>query len=617
MLASTAENRQAVADQQQTDKPLTWQTPPWDRHHQSWLEIDAILGLQHPARLIDALVDALDLTDLRASYRGTGSAPFDPALLLKVVLAEIHRGEHSPAGWFQDTREWLPLQWLTFGAKPARTAFYDFRCRLGADFLKELNKQVGSAAVSEGHAKAKRSAVDGTFTAALGSRHHLLNEKSLDKRCAELDAAIAQDEAQTACAAATILAEAAEPAPAVAIDKAPSPAESAASALCCGAAVVEVAPPAALAENAAVVPGGDAAAPSADASQSNAAVPEAVKAPPRPRWQARSKAGRKLQRKLYGEAKIRLKERQRHHAKAQQRKPKAKRCGGERVVVCPTEPEAAIGRDKHKVYRPLYNTQLNGDVDSPFILGYGVYAETTDVGLLDPLLTETEQMCGVVPEIVLGDGHYVSALDLAACAAKNIVLYGPVSGASVPAQKAKKENKTIAKEEFAWLAEKQTYRCPQGHLLEVSSKWKEGRQGGAARVAEDGKRETKRQELVVIQYRCAGEHCQACPEQERCTSNPQKGRTIKRHEHQDFVDQLQARMSTPQGKALYKKRASTVERLFADVKEHRGLRRFYSRGLEQARTQVGLLVLLHNGLALVKARRRVAVKAIDGEPTPS
>jgi transposase len=617
MLASAAENCQAVAENRQTEKPLTWQAPPWDRHHERWLEIDAILGPEHPARLIDALVDALDLTDLRASYRGTGSEPFDPALLLKVVLAETHRGEHSPTHWAQDTREWLPLQWLTFGAKPARTAFYDFRHRIGADSLKELNKQVGHAAVSEGHAKAKRSAVDGTFTAALGSRHHMLNEKSLDKRCAELDAVIAQDEVETELAPPTIPAETAEPAPAVAIDKAPPPTESTAGALCCGDAAVEVALPDALPENAEVVPSGDATAPSADASVSNAPLPEAAKAPPRPRWQARSKAGRKRQRKLYGEAKMRLKERQQQNAKAQKRKPKAKRRGSERVVVCPTEPEAAVGRDKHKVYRPLYNTQLNGDVDSPFILGYGVYAETTDVGLLDPLLAETEQMCGVVPEIVLGDGHYVSALDLAACAAKNIVLYGPVTGTSAPAQKAKKEKKTIGKEEFAWLAEEQKYRCPQGHLLDVSSKWKEGRQGGAARVAEDGKKETKRQELVVIQYRCAGEHCQACPEQERCTSNPQKGRTIKRHEHQDLVDQLQARMSTPQGKALYKKRAPTVERLFADAKEHRGLRRFYSRGLEQARTQVGLLVLLHNGLALVKARRRAAAKAADGAPTPS
>ena len=44
-----------------------------------------------------------------------------------------------------------------------------------------------------------------------------------------------------------------------------------------------------------------------------------------------------------------------------------------------------------------------------------------------------------------------------------------------------------------------------------------------------------------------------------------------------------------------------MELAFADVKEHRGLRRFHSRGLRRARCQVGLLVLAHNGLIVLEA----------------
>jgi hypothetical protein len=65
-------------------------------------------------------------------------------------------------------------------------------------------------------------------------------------------------------------------------------------------------------------------------------------------------------------------------------------------------------------------------------------------------------------------------------------------------------------------------------------------------------------------------------------------------------------MSQPEGQAIYQLRKQTVERQFADLKHHRGLRQFASFGLKRARIQVGLLVLAHNGLELLKARSRGA-----------
>ena len=68
-------------------------------------------------------------------------------------------------------------------------------------------------------------------------------------------------------------------------------------------------------------------------------------------------------------------------------------------------------------------------------------------------------------------------------------------------------------------------------------------------------------------------------------------------------------MSQPEGQAIYRLRKQTVERQFADLKQHRGLRQFASFGLERARIQVGLLVLAHNGLELLKARSQATDQA--------
>jgi len=61
-------------------------------------------------------------------------------------------------------------------------------------------------------------------------------------------------------------------------------------------------------------------------------------------------------------------------------------------------------------------------------------------------------------------------------------------------------------------------------------------------------------------------------------------------------------MATPEAKRLYRLRRQTVELRYADLKEHRHLRRFTGRGLRRAKAQVAATVLAHNGLSLFHAQ---------------
>lgn len=60
-------------------------------------------------------------------------------------------------------------------------------------------------------------------------------------------------------------------------------------------------------------------------------------------------------------------------------------------------------------------------------------------------------------------------------------------------------------------------------------------------------------------------------------------------------------METDEAKTVYRLRGQTIEIVFADVKEHRGLRRFSGRGLARARTEFALEVLLHNLLVFYRS----------------
>ena len=163
-------------------------------------------------------------------------------------------------------------------------------------------------------------------------------------------------------------------------------------------------------------------------------------------------------------------------------------------------------------------------------------------------------------------------------------MYAPVPAVPVPSEPVcprrmppgsavpdpKKPPRQIPKEAFTWLPEPQTYRCPAGHLLVLKRR---GTNQGT-----DG-------ELKYVQYRCPAEHCQACPLASQCTRTPERGRIIKRSEHDDLYDALRRRMRQPEGQAVYKLRKQTVERQFADLKQHRGLRQFVSFGLERAESR--------------------------------
>ena len=116
--------------------------------------------------------------------------------------------------------------------------------------------------------------------------------------------------------------------------------------------------------------------------------------------------------------------------------------------------------------------------------------------------------------------------------------------------------------------------------------------------------------MVLDFYRCPGEHCRACPLRDRCTPNPRAGRSLSRARGEEVVERLKERMKAAESKALYRLRRQTVERGFADMKEHRGLRRLGCWGHQRAGIQVGLNVLSHNLWHCAKALARRDATAV-------
>jgi transposase len=299
----------------------------------------------------------------------------------------------------------------------------------------------------------------------------------------------------------------------------------------------------------------------------------------KPGWLAKTELGLHEQKQRYAHAAEIL--RQRQEANAQRRSSKRK--PADKVVVSPADPEAALARDKENVFRPLYTVQLLRDLDSPLIFAYEVLAQNNDNGVLEPMIERMVDNLGVKPKDVLVDSGYVSVRHLEFCSLAGITLYGPCQENDYSSQNGKKAQRNqhteLPKSAFTWLADEQTYQCPEGHRLHFTNTQTQQRAD---------------HKITLSLYACPPEHCQACPRQSACTRTPEKGRTVSRMENEELLDALRERLQTPEAQELYKQRSRTVELNFADMKEHRGLRRFHGRGMNRVTAEVGSLVLAHN-----------------------
>ena len=324
----------------------------------------------------------------------------------------------------------------------------------------------------------------------------------------------------------------------------------------------------------------------------------AAKAKPRrPVRPARTARGRQCQLKRWKRAQQQLHKR----VQRNQNKRASKRTDSKKMVICPSDPEAAVSRDKRGVFRPLYNHQLLADLDSDLILGYETFAQPNDSGLGKIVLRRTEQLLGHKLAVVLEDAGYTGGQDLADAEKAGVTVLGPCAGQSSE-ETDRNKAKQIPKSEFIYDAKRGVYVCPEGKSLECVGQSKQKRSSV---------------ELVVLeQYRAAAFECNTCPRKQQCCPKSVQGRSISRSEHEGAIERLRERMNQPHNKELYKRRAATVERLFGDGKGYRGLERMSGRGLQQARIQLAFMVLQHNLRVLGKALATRHQEAGDPQAEP-
>jgi transposase len=227
----------------------------------------------------------------------------------------------------------------------------------------------------------------------------------------------------------------------------------------------------------------------------------------------------------------------------------------------PVEPEARRMKVGSST-RYAYNAQAVADAQAGVIVACEVSRQETDAGQLVPMIQAAQQNLGVAAPgtTTLADTGYGAGADLQAAAAQGLSVLVP------PAEGKPAHDNPYAAQHFRYDPLPQRVTCPRGQSL-----------------THEG--HTTKQGVPVERYRC---RCTDCPVRGQCTQDP-KGRQVEVWPHTAVVQAMRQRLQQPAPANQFAQRCQIIERVFGQIKQHDGFRRWTVWGWEKVRTQWALL----------------------------
>lgn len=162
------------------DRKTAYLLPP---SVEEWLPED------HLARFIVEVVDGLDLSRMEKAYRGSGSAPYHPAVLLSLLVFGYASGVFSSRKIERATYDSVAFRFIAAGSHPDHDTLATFRRRF-LDELADAFVQVLELAQEMKLLKLGTVSLDGTKLHANASRHHALSHGHIEKIETQLKAEV-------------------------------------------------------------------------------------------------------------------------------------------------------------------------------------------------------------------------------------------------------------------------------------------------------------------------------------------------------------------------------------------------------------------------------------------
>ena len=141
--------------------------------------LDELIGLSHPVRVVNDVIESLNLELLEKAYQGGGTSSYHPRMLLKILVYGYVNNTYSSRKLEAATKENIHFMWLAGMQHPDHHTINSFRGKRLQYALKDIFTQVVTLLAEEGLLNIKDIYVDGTKIEANANRYTFVWGKAI------------------------------------------------------------------------------------------------------------------------------------------------------------------------------------------------------------------------------------------------------------------------------------------------------------------------------------------------------------------------------------------------------------------------------------------------------
>ncbi len=253
---------------------------------------------------------------------------------------------------------------------------------------------------------------------------------------------------------------------------------------------------------------------------------------------------------------------------------------GERNSYSKTDPDATFMRMKedHMLngqLKPGYNVQAS--TNRQYITNYTLAQTTTDTSTLKDHIDDYIESYGQVPESLTADAGYGSEENYGFLEERGITAFVKYNYFDKEQKQKKHNGNSFHADNLHYDPESDTYTCPMGQpMTYIGDKPRRTRNG-----------------YLQIHKLYQAKNCEGCPLRGPC-HKASGNRVIQRSPKLVRYKQRVRELLTSDEGIEKRKQRWQVEAVFGNIKQNKGFRRFFLRGIEKVNVEFGLIALAHN-----------------------
>jgi transposase len=141
--------------------------------------VDDMIPVNHPVRIVNEVLDSIDIDIIIKKYKGGGASSYHPRLLLKVLVYSYLNNIYSSRRMEASVKENIYFMWLTGMAQPDHHTINRFRSERLRNILKEVFAQIVLLLADSGHVSLTEIYTDGTKIESVANRYSFVWGKAI------------------------------------------------------------------------------------------------------------------------------------------------------------------------------------------------------------------------------------------------------------------------------------------------------------------------------------------------------------------------------------------------------------------------------------------------------